>query len=260
MKLSGSTAFSIALQQNNPQCDEAVAPYPETWDIVYAADYAVSGEIYVPLSHFNINKARAVGFAFKAFRSTATTTLTLVELVASLPSGRTVPAKKATGSLVFQCTRPNSIAFGIDDGVPELAQQTMKIIADAGIKVTFFTVGSALYDSSGNFTAVYKEALARGHQVALHSMTHPKIEGLASVALIDAEFQQSIAALKDKLGVTTKYFRAPYGTDGALTRQRFEAAVVGGGSRIINWVCQLLPAGELPSPIGATVEESTDHR
>lgn len=68
----------------------------------------------------------------------------------------------------------------------------------------------------------------------MHSMTHPKLESL-SVAQINSEYTQSIAALKNKLGVTTKYFRAPYGTDGALTRQRLEAAV-GGGSKVINWV------------------------
>lgn len=168
MKLSGSTDFSIALQQNNPACNEDLAPFPETWDVVYAADYHANGDIYIPLSHFNINKQRAVGFAFKAFRNPgADTVLSLVELVASLPAGRTAPAKKPTGPLVFQCTRPNSIAFAIDDGVPELAQQMMEIIKKANIKVTFFTTGSALLDPAANFTNIYKEALARGHQVLL---------------------------------------------------------------------------------------------
>jgi len=30
------------------------------------------------------------------------------------------------------------------------------------MKVTFFTVGNSLYDNAGNFTAVYREAIARG--------------------------------------------------------------------------------------------------
>jgi len=33
------------------------------------------------------------------------------------------------------------------------------------MKVTFFTVGNLLYDDAGNFMAVYREAIARGHQV-----------------------------------------------------------------------------------------------
>ena len=109
----------------------------------------------------------------------------------------------------------------------------MQIIKDANIKVTFFAVGSALLDTSGNFTNIYKEAIANGHQVALHSQTHPKIEGLSTIAQIDSQFTQNIATAKSKLGVTTKYFRAPYGTDGALTRQRLELAV-GGNSKVIN--------------------------
>lgn len=182
VKLSGSVDFSIALQQNNPSCSEAVSPYPETWDVVYAADYNINGDIYVPLSHFNINKKRSLGFAFKAFRnSNVETVLSLVELVKSLPAGRNVPAKKPTGALIFQCTRPNSIAFGIDDGVPELAQQTMDIIKNSGIKVTFFTVGSALLDPQGNFTPIYQEAIKRGHQVYMALSTpenHADHEGV----------------------------------------------------------------------------------
>ncbi|KAI5801277.1 hypothetical protein EDC01DRAFT_687823 [Geopyxis carbonaria] len=233
VKYSGSAQFSIALQQNNPSCDETKSPYPQTWDIVNAADYAANGNIYIPLLHFNVVKKRSLGFAFKAFRTTTATKFTLVELVKALPAGVTVPAKKATGPLIFECTRPNSMAFGIDDGSPELAQETMQIIKDAGIKVTFFTTGNALLDTEGNFTAIYKEMMALGHQVALHSMSHPKLESL-SAAAITKEFTDDIAATKSKLGLTTKYFRAPYGTDGALTRQRLEAAV-GGGSKTINW-------------------------
>jgi len=166
VKHSGSSAFSIAMQQNNPGCSADQAPYPETWDIVYAADYTDGSDIYIPVSHFNINKGRAVGLAFKAFRDVnAETKLSLIEIVTALPAGRTVPEKKPTGPLYFACTRPNSIAFGIDDGSPEFAQDIMKIIDEAGIKVTFFTVGNALDNPAENFTAVYKEAAAKGHQV-----------------------------------------------------------------------------------------------
>jgi len=166
VRFSGDPNFSIAMQQNNPGCSTEQAPYPETWDIVYAADYADKSDIYIPVSHFNINKGRAVGLAFKAFRNAgAETKLSLIETVAALPGGRSVPEKKPTGPLYFACTRPNSIAFGIDDGVQEFAQDIMKIIKEEGIKVTFFTVGQALDDPALNFTTVYKEAVADGHQV-----------------------------------------------------------------------------------------------
>lgn len=231
---SGSADFTIALQQNNKDCNPDAAPYPETWDVVYAADYLSGNAIYVPISHFNIDKSRAVGIAFKAFRSTSTaTTFSLLEIISSLPSGVTVPTKKPTGPLLFSCTRPNSIAFGIDDGQPEFADEVMKIIDDEKILVTFFTVANALEAPDGVFKNIYTAAAAKGHQIALHSYSHPKIESLATVAEIDEQIVKSRDITKSVLGVDSKYFRAPYGTDGALTRQRVEAAVP--GARIINW-------------------------
>lgn len=176
VKFSGSPEFSIALQQHNPTCNSDLAPYPETWDIVNAVDYSNGADIYVPLDHFTIVKQRAIGFAFKAFRDPNTpTTLTLVEIVAAPPSGFNIPAKKPTGQLYFSCTRPNSIAFGIDDGVPELAQQTMDIIKAEGIKVTFFTVGNALDDASQPFAALYRQAAADGHQVCDFDIGFPEL-------------------------------------------------------------------------------------
>lgn len=112
---SGSNAFSIALQQHNAACNENISPYPETWDEVEASRYASATDIYVPLSHFNINKTRSVGFAFKGFTSTTATVLTKVEIVKTVPSGVTIPAKVPTAPLIFACTRPNSFAFAIDE-------------------------------------------------------------------------------------------------------------------------------------------------
>lgn len=230
----GSSDFTIALQQNNLGCEQNEAPYPETWDVVYAADYASGGNIYIPISHFNIIKTRAVGLAFKAFRDPNTaTTFSLVEITPTLPDGMTVPSKQATGPLLFSCTRPNSIAFGIDDGQPEFAAEVMKIIDDEGIKVTFFVVSNELETADGVLKGVYKNATANGHQIALHSYSHPKIESLAKITQMDFQIGRGYKTTKYILGVDSKYFRPPYGTDGALTRQRLE--VLYPGTRIINW-------------------------
>lgn len=164
--------------QNSPVCRTGSGidppyPFPLTWDIVNAVDYAhVSGgrtNLYIPLTHFNIEKSEALGFAFRAFRDPNTaTTFHLVEFL-ELPLGGIpgfrIPEKKPTGPLHFACTRPNSIAFGIDDGVPELAQEMMEILNSEGIKATFFVVGQGLDDPSTNSSNFYKEARDNGHQV-----------------------------------------------------------------------------------------------
>jgi peptidoglycan/xylan/chitin deacetylase (PgdA/CDA1 family) len=223
---SGTVAFTVALQQHNSQCNEAIAPYPETWDSAEAFRYAKNGHIYIPMNHFNINLARTIGISIKGFYSADPVTLSLIEIIPSVPAGTVIPNKQETGTLAFACTRPNSFAFAIDDGSPEYAQEVMNVIKSEGIKVTFFTVGAPLLDTSTNLTNVYREMQSQGHQIALHSYTHPKMEGLPDYAAIDWEYNEDIKAVNKQLnGLHTPYFRPPFGTEGARMRSRLANAV-----------------------------------
>ncbi|KAJ6441422.1 Chitin deacetylase-like protein 10 [Purpureocillium lavendulum] len=131
---TGHTKFSVALQQHNSQCSEGVAPFPETRDTVQAGRYASSSGIYIPISHFNINLQRVSSVAIRSIYTTESLVLTKIEIVPSVPGGVTIPPKLPSGTLVFACTRPNSFAFGIDDGNPRYAAALAQIIRDAGIK------------------------------------------------------------------------------------------------------------------------------
>lgn len=232
---TGSAAFSIALQQHNPSCNQNVAPYPQTWDVVEAGRYSNSAktDIYVPMSHFKIDKTKTIGLALKGFYTSATTTVSKIEIVRTVPSGFLVPSKLDTAPLHFACTRPNSFAFAIDDGDPALAQQVLQAVNAANIKVSFFTVGAPLLDTGNNLSAVYNEMLSKGHQIALHSFTHPPMEGLPDYAAIDSELTQDIDAVQKTLNIKSKYFRPPFGTEGARIRQRLAAVIP--GSKFINW-------------------------
>ncbi|EON64117.1 hypothetical protein W97_03347 [Coniosporium apollinis CBS 100218] len=233
---TGSNAFTVALQQHNSQCNSAVAPYPETWDSIEAARYASATDIYIPMSHFNIQRSRVIGVALKGFYKADPVTLTKIEIVPSIPAGFTIPAKLPTGNLVFSCKRPNSFAFAIDDGVPEFAQEVLKIIKEENIKVTFFTVGAPLLDAGTNLSNVYNEMISQGHQIALHSFTHPKMEGLPDYAAIDWEYNEDIKAVKQTLnGLTTPYFRPPFGNEGARMRQRLAVTTGTDNPYIVNW-------------------------
>jgi peptidoglycan/xylan/chitin deacetylase (PgdA/CDA1 family) len=231
---TGTPKFTVALQQHNSGCNADVAPFPETWDSAEAERYAKNGNIYIPMNHFNVEFSRVIGFALKGFYTKESVTLSTIEIVSSVPAGFSIPGKDETGQLIFSCKRPNSFAFAIDDGVPNLAQDVLKIIREENIKVTFFTVGAPLLDASTNLTNVYKEMMAAGHQIAMHSYTHPKMEGLPDYASIDWEYNEDVKAMKSQFNVETPYFRPPFGTEGARMRSRLTKAV-GSKATITNW-------------------------
>lgn len=173
IQFEGTDKFSVSLNQNNEQCSSTVAPYPETWDTIEVSRYSEDGHIYVPISHFGINLKRVSSVSFHGFYTSQKVRFYKVEFVSKLPKKFEIPEKLPNGELVLKCKRPNSFAFGVDDGVPWLAQEVMKIFEEEDILVTFFTVGNALDEPGNNFTNVYTEMLGRGHQVALHTYSHP---------------------------------------------------------------------------------------
>ncbi|KAK4246609.1 carbohydrate esterase [Corynascus novoguineensis] len=233
----------VALQQHNAACNPDIKPFPETWDSLEAARYASESDIYMPISHFNVNLTRVIGFALKGFYNTEPTKLTRIEIVNKLPEDwPAVPPKLASGNLVFSCTRPNSFAFAIDDGDPLLADRVMEIVQQAGITVTFFTVGLPLLDTTNGLAAIYKTMASRGHQIALHSYTHPPLEGLPNEAAIDWEYANDIGAVKQVFGDTEEnnpvhlnYFRPPFGTEGARMRQRLAANLDNPSPYLVQW-------------------------
>lgn len=137
-------------------------------------------ELFIPLSHFRIDQNRVVSVSFSGFYTNKSITLHRVEIVSNVPPPTEennhfkIPEKLPTGELILRCTRPNSFAFGIDDGSPRFAQEVMRILDEENVRVTFFAVGAGLRDTTTNLTSFYREMLTKGHQVALHSNTHPK--------------------------------------------------------------------------------------
>ncbi|KAK5999273.1 Chitin deacetylase-like protein [Cladobotryum mycophilum] len=232
---SGHTKFSVSLQQHNSQCNQGVAPYPETRDSLEASRYATGNDIYIPISHFNINLQRVSSVAIRGVYSTEAVVLTKVEIIPSIPSGVSIPRKLPSGTLVFACTRPNSFAFGIDDGNPKYAARLAQIVRDAGIKVTFFAVGAVLENTSTGMASFYQQLKSEGHQIALHSYTHPRMEGLPSADNIDWEYNENYRVMTNIFGERSNYFRPPFGVEGARMRQRWAVASGSEKAYLINW-------------------------
>jgi peptidoglycan/xylan/chitin deacetylase (PgdA/CDA1 family) len=223
---SGSDRFSISLQQHNQECDESIRPFPATWDSVQASRYAANNgtDIYIPMSHFKIDMPRATAFALESFVTNDTTYIYKMELLPPTLLPVTAPKgvpKLESGVIRVGCQKRGMIAFGIDDGAPSLLQRTLGIIKEENIPVTMFVTGTALTlpEEDGNFTLAYQELLKLGHQVAIHTMSHPHMEGVKTDAEIDKQLTDNIELMHSKLNMTTNYFRPPFGTIGARTRQ-----------------------------------------
>jgi hypothetical protein len=96
---AGTDEFSISLNQNNEQCNPSLSPYPETWDTVEASRYSISryplrDDIYIPISHFNIDLSRAVSVSFNGFYTDdIPLTLFRVEIVPDIPDDVSIPEK-----------------------------------------------------------------------------------------------------------------------------------------------------------------------
>ncbi|KAK2794374.1 hypothetical protein FQN52_008733 [Onygenales sp. PD_12] len=229
----GNDRFSLSMSQNNVNCNPAQKPYPETWDSVVAKNYANGSDIYVPISHYTLDYTRGLSIAFHGFYTPEKLRLRKVEITATKPDEFVTPEKIPTGTLFFKCKRPNSFAFGIDDGLPEYAREVMDILASENINVTFFTVGGGLANPSTGFADIYREMASKGHQIALHTWSHPTMEGLKTDEEIDEEFVKNIDVMKELLDIESRYFRPPYGIVGARTRQRLAALIK--DPYIINW-------------------------
>lgn len=231
---SGSAKFTVSLRQHNVWCDEKKIPFPETSDSVEAARYSKDqSNIYIPLSHFDVELKRLNAIALEGFYSMEATYFYRIEIVKKLPPRFSVPSKLPTGTLHFACSQPGLIAFGIDDGSPALVQATLQTLYEENVPATFFVQGKALVSKEDNFSNAYREAHHRGYQIALHSFDHPRMESLQTEKEIEREIQENVHVFLTELNIKSHYFRPPYGTVAARTRQ--SVAKILGKAQIIQW-------------------------
>lgn len=104
-------------------------------------------------------------------------------------------------------TNKSSFALTFDDGPGENTPALLKILADAGVKATFFAIGINVATNPDYLKQVYD----RGHVIGSHTYTHPDIATL-SQDRITAEMQQTDSAILQAIGRAPRLFRYPYGS------------------------------------------------
>jgi len=166
-----------------------------------------------------------------SFTNLSPVQISKIEIVTTVPTGYVIPGKAPQAPLVFKCTVPNTVAFGIDDGDPALTQQVLQIVKDENVKVSFFSLGLPLRDPGNNLVTNYRTAIADGNQMAFHSNTHPPFSEIPGW-MMDYQIDQSMKSISDNFnGLVPKYFRPPFGNVDARMRRKFAER----GIKIIMW-------------------------
>ncbi len=99
------------------------------------------------------------------------------------------------------------IALTFDDGPhPRYTLQILDILAEYGIKATFFEVG----ENVRYYPDAAKRVAAEGHEIGNHTYTHPHIKNLNEDQLRE-ETMKCESAIIDITGIKPKIFRPPEG-------------------------------------------------
>ena len=88
----------------------------------------------------------------------------------------------------------------------ERTEAILDILDDHKVKATFFLVNIWLED----YPDKAKEIAARGHEIGLHSTTHPHFTQL-SVGEMEKELTENRKMIKEVTGIDAKLFRPPFG-------------------------------------------------
>ncbi|KAJ7081981.1 hypothetical protein C8R43DRAFT_1052518 [Mycena crocata] len=105
-------------------------------------------------------------------------------------------------------TCPDKLTWGLtyDDGPSLYTPDLLAFLSEKKLKSTFFAVGSRVI----SFPAILQAEYMEGHQIAIHTWSHPALTTLTNEQII-GELGWSKKVIKDVLGVTPSHFRPPFG-------------------------------------------------
>lgn len=113
-----------------------------------------------------------------------------------------------SGKVVYGMPDRGTLYLTFDDGPhPERTPPVLDVLEAHGVKATFFNVGTELRAHE----ALAREVVARGHALANHSLTHPRMDRLSDSAR-RLEIERMDALLADfGASALPGLYRPPYG-------------------------------------------------
>ena len=133
--------------------------------------------------------------------------LSLVPLVAFANPQAPVCKYPESAVNVPDLPTPGTIALTFDDGPnPDTTPHVLDILKKYGIKATFFLVGENIKDN----TAIVKRTLKEGHNIGVHTWTHPHIPQISQHRM-HVEIRETDQILKQFKNTRARVMRFPFG-------------------------------------------------
>nr|KAJ3420508.1 chitin deacetylase [Polyrhizophydium stewartii] len=127
---------------------------------------------------------------------------------------------------ILRCRDNADFAWTFDDGPSTLSPQVVSALRSNNVKATFFVVGSQVMQNPNLLLAAYRA----GHQIALHTWSHPYLTKLTDDQVV-AEVVWTAKAVKEVIGVTPRFIRPPYGD----INDRVRAVLKAMGLQVVIW-------------------------
>lgn len=140
------------------------------------------------------------------------------------------------------------VVLTFDDGPqPEHTRRILSILDRAGIKATFFVIGTKVEQHP----EVAAEIVRRGHTIGIHSYTHDRLLALRSASTIMDDLVAAQHAVLKATGEVPMVFRPPVG----VTSPRIDEAVRELGLIMVAWSVRGIDgvAGAKPDRVAARV-------
>jgi peptidoglycan-N-acetylglucosamine deacetylase len=140
------------------------------------------------------------------------------------PGGSSAAGGSGADGTAADGTTP-TVSLTFDNGpTAGVTGYVLDVLAERGVSATFFVIGTALRAPQGK--TLIRRALAEGHRIGHHTMTHSIL--LGDAAEPTAAVQSEIAALApdmEEFDAGAKLFR-PYAAGGVLDHHVFSAAAL----------------------------------
>ncbi len=124
-----------------------------------------------------------------------------------------------------------TVYLTFDDGPdPDLTPAILRILRQAGIRATFFVIGS----QAEKYPQIVRRIYDEGHALGNHTYSHVYRDLYRSPAAYTAQLRRTDDILMKIIGVRPRISRAPGGTAGSFTAEYWQA-LTAQGYREVGW-------------------------